>query len=153
MNRPLSAIGGGFAGTVVMSALMLLLDVQVRDAILIFEVIARFVGTPEQPAVGFVLFAVAGTVAWPLLFVALENYIPRGPDPAARGVVFATALWVVFVITGRGELNGAVLAIYASYTLFAHWAYGFTLGAVYGHLSDRPADWRRRRRREADEPV
>lgn len=152
MNRPLSVIAGGFSGTVVMSALMLLLEVQTREAIRTFDVIARFVGTPGQPVVGFVLFAVAGTVAWPLLFVALEAYIPRGPDPAARGVVFATALWVVFVITGRGDLGGAVLAIYAGYTLFAHWAYGFTLGAVYGRLDDRPADWRHRRR-DAEESV
>lgn len=143
MNRPASAIAGGFAGTVVMSALMLLLDVQARDPIQTFDVIARFVGVPEQQAVGFVIFAVAGTIAWPLVFIALERYIPRGPDPASRGVVFATALWAVFAVTGRGDMSGSVLAIYAGYTLFAHWAYGFTMGAVYARLNDRSAEWRR----------
>lgn len=150
MNRPASAVAGGIAGTTVMSTLLLLLEVETRSAIQIFDVIARFVGTPGDSAVGFVLFALAGVVAWPLLFVALESYIPRGPDPAARGVVYASLLWIVFVVTGRGDLQGPVLVIYVAYTLFAHWAYGFTLGAVYGRFVDRPAEWRRQAHAETD---
>lgn len=138
MNRLASAIAGGVAGTAVLSLLLVLLEAQTRSAIPLFPVIARFVGTPGRPAVGFVLFAVAGSVAWPLLFVALEPYLPRGPDPASRGVAFATVLWIAFVVTGRGDIDGPVLVIYVSYTLFAHWAYGFTLGAVYDRMLDRP---------------
>ena len=73
-----------------------------------------------------------------MLFVALEYRIPRGPDPAARGVVFATVLWVAFVITGRGDIGGPILVIFAVFTLLAHWAYGFVLGAVYSRLLNRP---------------
>ncbi|MFC6730433.1 DUF6789 family protein, partial [Natronoarchaeum mannanilyticum] len=138
MNRPASAIAGGVAGTAVLLLLLLLLEVETRSAIPVFEVIARFVGTPGNQTVGFVLFAIAGVVAWPLLFLALEPRIPRGPDPASRGVVLGTALWLAFVVTGRGEISGALLIIYAAFTLLAHWAYGFTLGAVYGRLLERP---------------
>ena len=138
MNRPLSAIAGGVTGTVAMSALLLLFEVQTRSAIQLFDVIARFVGTPDRPVVGFVLFALAGAVAWPLLFVALESSIPGGPDPVARAVVLATVLWVVFVVAGRGDLGGAILVLYGAFTLFAHWAYGFVLGVVYSRLLDRP---------------
>ncbi|SFC07781.1 hypothetical protein SAMN05444422_104149 [Halobiforma haloterrestris] len=138
MKRFSSAIAGGVAGTAVMSLLLLLLEVETRSALKVFYVIARFIGTPDDPAVGFALFAVAGTVAWPLLFLALEPYLPRGPDPAARGVVFASILWLPFVITGRGDIGGPLLVFFGAYTLFAHWAYGFTLGAVYGRLF-RPA--------------
>lgn len=134
MNRPASAIVGGAVGTTVLSALLILLEVQTRSVIRIFAVIARFVGMPGELFLGFLIYAAAGVVAWPLLFIALERYIPRGPDPAARGVVFATALWLLFVVTGRGDLDGPVLIIYAAYTLFAHWAYGFTLGAVTARL-------------------
>ena len=140
MNRPASAIAGGVAGTAVLLLLLMLLEVETRSAIPVFAVIARFVGTPGDHAVGFVLFTLAGCVAWPLLFIALEPYIPRGPDPATRGVVLGTALWIAFVVTGRGDIGWPLLVIYASYTLFAHWAYGFTLGAVYGRLLERPAD-------------
>lgn len=135
MNRPASAVVGGFVGTTVLSALLILLEVQTRSAIGIFAVIARFVGMPDEAFLGFLIYAFAGVVAWPLLFIALERYIPRGPDPAARGVVFATILWVFFVTTGRGNLGGPILVIYAAYTLFAHWMYGFVLGAVYARLS------------------
>ena len=138
MNRPQSAVAGGLTGTAVLLLLLLLLEVQTRSAIPVFRVIADFVGTPNDQTVGVLLFVLAGVVAWPLLFVALEPYLPRGPDPAARGVVLGTVLWVAFVVTGRGNISGPLLVIYVSYTLFAHWAYGFTLGAVYGRLLDRP---------------
>lgn len=135
MNRPGSAIVGGLVGTTVLSALLILLEVQTRSAIQIFAVIARFVGMRGDMFLGFAIYMLAGVIAWPLLFVALRRHIPRGPDPAVQGAMFATVLWLVFVITGRGDLDGPILIIYAAYTLFAHWAYGFTLGAVYARLS------------------
>ncbi len=137
MKRLPSVIAGGVSATAVMSLLLLLLEVQTRSAMDLFYVIARFIGTPDNPIVGFVLFVVAGVIAWPLLFLALEPYLPRGPDPAVRGVVFASILWVPFVITGRGDIGGPLLVFFVVYTLVAHWVYGFTLGAVYGRLSSR----------------
>lgn len=134
MNRFPSAISGGIAATAVMSLILLLLEAETRSVMELFYVIARFIGTPTDPAIGFALYALAGIVAWPLLFLALEPYLPRGPDPAARGVVFASILWIPFVITGRGDIDGPLLVFFAAYTLFAHWLYGFTLGAVYGRL-------------------
>ncbi|WP_254542909.1 DUF6789 family protein [Halomarina pelagica] len=135
-NRVTSAIAGGIAGTAVLTLLLILLEVQTREQIRAFDVIARFVGTPGQTAVGFVLFVLAGVFAWPLLFVALRDYIPRGPDPAAQGTIFAVVLWIAFAIAGRGDLSGAILILYTAYTFFAHLAYGFTLGVVYGHFRE-----------------
>jgi hypothetical protein len=134
MDRVPSVVAGGFAGTTVLSLLLLLLEVQTREQIQTFEVIARFVGVPGQYAVGFLLFAVAGVLAWPLVFVAVEGYLPLGPDPAARAVGLGIALWVAFVITGRGTISGPLLILFAGYTLVAHVVYGFVLGAVYAHL-------------------
>lgn len=144
VNRPLGAVAGGVAGTGVMSVVFVLLEVETRSAIGIFAVIARYVGVPRQLWFGFLLFAVVGSVVWPLLFVALEEYIPRGPDPAVRGLVFAAALWVPFVVLGRGDLAGPVVVVYAAFTFVAHLLYGFTMGAVYATLTgarlraDRP---------------
>jgi hypothetical protein len=138
MNRLVSAVSGGIPGTAVLLGLLMLLEVETRSAIPVFAVIARFVGTPGNHAVGFVVFALAGCLAWPLLFVALEPYIPRGPDPATRGAVLGTVLWIAFVITGRGSIGWPLVVIYAAYTLIAHWAYGFMLGAVYGRLLGSP---------------
>ncbi|WP_218836348.1 DUF6789 family protein [Halorarum salinum] len=135
MNKPTSAVLGGAAGVAVLSVALLLIEVETRSRIGLFDVVARFVGVPGNQALGFLLFVAAGTFAWPLLFVALEAYLPLGPDPAIRGVGFAIPLWVAFVVLGRGDLSGAILVVYGVLTLFAHVAYGFTLGAVYGRLS------------------
>lgn len=136
MHRAVRAIAGGAVGTALMSLVFVLMEVQTRYVLHIFAVIARFVRQPGNLYLGFVLFALAGAVVWPLLFVALEDYIPRGPDPAVRGMVFAAALWVPFAVTGRGDLTGPILLVYATFTLFAHLVYGFTLGAVYDSLAD-----------------
>ncbi|WP_224270129.1 DUF6789 family protein [Haloprofundus salinisoli] len=135
MNRPLSAIAGGVTGIAVMSLLLLFLEVETRSNLAIFESVARFAGMPGNVTFGFILFVLAGVFAWPLAFMALERYIPGGPDPATRGMVLAVALWVVFVLTGRGGLSGGLLAIYVIFTLLAHLCYGFLLGAVYGRLT------------------
>jgi hypothetical protein len=135
LRHPVSAVAGGVAGMGVMTLLLLLLEVETREEIAVFEAVARFAGQPGNVFLGFVLFLVAGGVAWPLLFLALEDYLPMTPDPATRGAVFATVLWVAFVVLGRGDLSGPLFAIYAIFTLLAHLAYGFVLGAVYGRLS------------------
>lgn len=130
MNRPLRAIAGGVVGTAVLSMLLLLLEVETRNALVVFEAVARFVGVPGRRGVGFVLFVLAGSVAWPLLFAALHTWLGEG-DAVPRGMAFAALLWVVFVIVGGSGIEGAVLIIFAGFTLLAHLAYGFTLAVVY----------------------
>lgn len=136
MNRPGSAIVAGIVGTTLMSVLFVLLEVQTRYVLRIFDVIARFVRQPGEPFVGFLLFVAVGVVVWPLLFVALIDYIPRGPDPAVQGMVFALPLWVLFAVTGRGDIGLPTLLIYGIFTLLAHLVYGFAVGAVYASLAD-----------------
>ncbi|XVH30470.1 DUF6789 family protein [Haloferacaceae archaeon DSL9] len=145
MKRIGSAIAGGVAGMAVMSLLLLLLEVETREQIGVFDAVARFVGMPGNTFLGFVFFLAAGCLAWPLLFLALESMVPIR-DRATKGMLFATVLWIAFVITGRGDLSGPLLLIYAVFTLISHLAYGFTLGAVYNRLlgpdrtaSDQPA--------------
>lgn len=148
-KRVVSAIAAGVVATGVISGTLIMMEVQMRYAMHLFDAVARFVGLPGRRFLGFVIYSFAGVVVWPLAFLALRPYLPRGPDPAAQGVVFATALWVVFVITGGGGLDGPILAVYLVFTLLAHWAYGFTLGAVYGYLTgetpsardEEPAAW------------
>jgi hypothetical protein len=130
-----AAVAGGVVGTGVISGILVMLEVQMRDVLHLFDAVARFVGLPGQTFLGFVIYSLAGAVVWPLIFLALRPYLPRGPDPAAQGAVFATALWVVFAFTGRGDLSGGLLVVYLVFTLLAHWAYGFTMGAVYGYLT------------------
>lgn len=135
MHRLLRAIAGGVAGTALLSLLLLMLQVETRSAVEVFAAIARFVGVPGELTLGFLVFLLAGSVAWPLLFTVVERALPF-EDPASRGMAFALPLWVAFVVVGRGDMNGSLLAVYASFTLLAHLAYGYTLGAVYARLAD-----------------
>lgn len=149
MNRALSAILGGVVGTAVMSVVLAMVEVEARYAIGIFEAIARFARVPGEPALGFLIYVLVGTLAWPLLFLSLEEYVPLDLDPAVAGMLMGTVLWIAFVVIGRGDMGGPLLLVYLSFTLLAHLAYGFVLGAVYakfsGHSSSRdaaPADAR-----------
>lgn len=134
MHRVVRALGGGVVGTAALSFFLLVLDTQARTALSVPAAIARFVGMPGDPLIAVALFAATVLIVWPLLFVALEDSLPRGPDPAARGMVFAAIIWVAFVLLGRGDIAGPILIIYVGFTLIAHLAYGFALGAVYGRL-------------------
>ncbi|WP_248910254.1 DUF6789 family protein [Halocatena marina] len=58
------------------------------------------------------------------MFIALEPYIPRGHDPAARGIVFTFILWIAFVITGRGSIGWPLIIVYARLPLLAYPTYG-----------------------------
>lgn len=136
MNRPASAIGGGVVGTTLMSLVFVLMEVQTRYAIGIFGAIARFVRTPGRLYLGFLVFAFAGVVVWPLLYVVLEDHLPRGPDPAVRGMVLGACLWVPFVVTARGDIGGPLVLVYVAVSLLAHLVYGFVFGAVYASLAD-----------------
>ena len=133
-KQVLGAIAGGITGMAAMSVAFALLEVETRYEVGIFAGIARFVFMPGSILLGFLVYVAFGAVVWPLLFVVAEEYLPGGPDPAKRGMVFAIPLWVLFVFTASGEVTGATLLIYGSLTLGGHLAYGFILGAVYGHF-------------------
>lgn len=136
MKRPLAAVAGGLSGTAALTVLLLLFEVETRSQIGMFDVVARFVGVPGSTTIGFVLFVAAGTLAWPLLFVAVEDSVP-GADPAIKGMGVGVLLWVPFFLLGRAELSGAIVFAFAGLTLVAHLAYGYITGAVYARLTGR----------------
>lgn len=136
VNDPLSGIAGGVAGTTAMTLALFIADAFTGFAIRPFQEIAVLVGTPENVFLGFLVFVAAGSVAWPLLFVALCEFLPGGTD-ATKGVVFATVLWLSFALAFSSGLGGLALVVYLVLTWAAHAIYGLTLGTVYDRLADR----------------
>jgi hypothetical protein len=134
MHRAVRAIVGGAVGTAVLVFVLLVLEVETRSRLAIFDVVARFAGVPGRPALGFAIVVFAGVFVWPLLFSVVVRRIGSGRDPAVVGMAFAVVLWVAFVALGTGSFNLVLVAVYLGFTLFAHLAYGFTLGAVYARL-------------------
>ena len=90
-------------------------------------------------AVGYVIFLAGGMITWPLLFAATSPYLP-GKNFAMKGLPYGFVLWTGFVLAFAEGIGGGpvILALNAVLTLLSHFAYGFTLGAVFDYLSDRP---------------
>jgi len=131
----------GFIATVVLSVLMVLKGMMgmmpEMNAIKMLAGMAHgFMGTPAVPLVGWVLHFMIGTFAWGILFSLLIGYMP-GKSPITKGIVFGAAAWLLMMVmvmpmAGAG-LFGLHLGMGAPVaTLVLHWAYGATLGAVYG---------------------
>lgn len=132
MRRAWRAVVGGLVSTLAMATIFLLIEVQTRARLRLFEALARFVGLPDRLVLGFLVFVFFGVVVWPLVFVVADQYLPPRDDSAVSGMVFATILWVGFLVIGTAEIAVVLLPFYAAVTLVAHLVYGFTLGLVYG---------------------
>lgn len=135
VNDQLGGVAGGFAGTAAMLVFLFVADAVSGFQIRSIEAIALIVGAPGNFALGLLLFAAAGVVVWPLLFVSLVQFLPGGSD-AVRGAVFASVLWLSFAFAFGSGLGGVALALYLAFTLLAHWLYGLVLGAVYDRLAE-----------------
>ena len=88
-------------------------------------------------ALGYVLFLLGGMVMWPLLFASAGAYLP-GEKYATKGIPFGFVLWTGFAPAFYEGYTGLTLVLYLLLTLGAHFSYGFTLGAVFDYLGDRP---------------
>ena len=137
MNRIAGGILGGATGISVMSVVFLMLEVETREEVRAFDAVARYVGMPGNTFIGFLTFAFVGTVIWPLLFVAIEPSMPFD-DPPSNGMVLGAVLWIAFFVLGRGTISGPLLVVFAGFTLLAHVAYGFLLGAFYDRFGNSP---------------
>jgi cytochrome c oxidase subunit 1 len=134
-NAGMAAIGG-LVGTVLMSgglgtaALVGVLDPAS------FGELAELVGLPADPLLGAALFLVGGTVTWPLLFLAFQEYLP-GRLMFETGLVFATLIASGFVIAFYSGQSGLSLIGYLGFVVVAHWAYGLGLTVTFQFLRRR----------------
>jgi len=88
-------------------------------------------------AFGYVMFLLGGMTVWPLLFAATGGYLP-GRKYATKGLSYGAVLWTGFVMAFYTGQAGLLLGLYLVLTFVAHLAYGFTLGAVFDYLGNRP---------------
>lgn len=132
-DRSLCAISGGAAGMVVMTLLFGLLQVQTRSQFDFFGAMARFAGMPGELGVGFVLFAMATIVIWPVLFVAVEPSLP-GSNPHTNGMIGGMIFWFVFITFGLKITEPTAVVLAGGLTLLTFLGYGLTFGEVYARL-------------------
>lgn len=132
MRKAWRAIVAGVASTFVHMSILLLVDVQTRARLPLFEALARLFRVPGQVGLGFLISVTFGVIVWPLLFIFVEPYLPPKDDEAVSGMLFAIGLWVGVVLLGTAEMRYLLLPFYLGATLVTNLAYGFTLGLVYG---------------------
>lgn len=104
-----------------------------------FGELAELLGLPASPALGAVLFLVGGTVTWPLVFLAFQEYLP-GRLLFETGLVFASLISTGFAVAFYSGQRGLALVGYLAFVVVAHWAYGLGLAVTVQY---------RRRRGEA----
>lgn len=138
------AIGaiGGLVGTGALTVGLLIARSLGAFELSSFGTLAELTGfnmlLPLNPtAVGYVLFLLTGMVMWPLLFASIGRYLP-GEKYATRGLPFGFVLWTGFAPAFYEGYTGLAMVLYFGLTLGAHFAYGFSLGAVFDYLGDRP---------------
>ena len=137
-NASLAAIAG-FVGTFLMTG-------GIGTAIVIgvldpssFGEIADLVGLGESPLIGAGLFLVAGTVTWPLVFLAFQEYLP-GRRMFETGLVFATLVATGFSVAFYTDQQGLAFVGYLTFVFVAHWAYGIGLAVTFQFLRSRQTD-------------
>jgi cytochrome c oxidase subunit 1 len=134
-NAGMAAVGG-FVGTVLMAG-------GLGTAILIgvldpasFGEISELVGLGASPVIGAVLFLVGGTITWPLIFLAFQEYLP-GRLLFETGLVFATLMSSGFAVAFYTGQSGLGLVGYLAFVVVAHWAYGLGLSVTFQYLRRR----------------
>lgn len=144
MNIYLRAIIAGFVATVVLSALMLIKSMMgVMPGLDIIQMLTgmahNMMGLPANPAVGWMLHFLIGTVVWGIGFALLYKMLPGG-SPVIKGIVFGVLAWLLMMLipmpmAGAG-LFGMKFGIMAPVmTLVLHVIWGAVLGATFSGLS------------------
>ncbi|MDQ3090589.1 MAG: DUF2938 domain-containing protein, partial [Actinomycetota bacterium] len=132
--NPKRAVVGGIAGTVAMTALMLMAPKMGLPPMNVGEMLGSVMG--GSVVLGWMGHFVIGTMLAVGYGLWFANRLP-GPG-VLRGAIFAVAPWlmaqlVVMPMMGAGIFSGSVLA--AGGSLMGHLVYGAVLGAVYGTRS------------------
>jgi uncharacterized membrane protein YagU involved in acid resistance len=134
------AVLGGFAGTVVMTAMMNLVAPMMGLNMDIAQMLGSMLGGSWWA--GMMMHFVNGTIIFPLVYaLVLYDWLPGGP--VAKGTAWGVALWlvaqtVVMPMMGAGFFSttmGGMMAAVGS--LAGHLLYGATLGAVAGAHENR----------------
>lgn len=144
MNIYLRAMIAGFAATVVLSLLMLMKSMMgVMPGLDVIQMLTGMahgmMGLPANPAVGWMLHFLIGTVLWGIGFALLYKSLPGG-GPLVKGIVFGVLAWLLMMLipmpmAGAGLFGMKMGMMAPVMTLVLHLIWGAVLGATFGGLS------------------
>lgn len=129
------AVGGGFVGTVLMTAMMYFVAPMMGLNMDVAGMLGSMLGIGWT--LGMVMHFINGTIIFPAIYAfALYSWLRGGPT--TRGTVWGVVLWlaaqtVVMPMAGAGLFSAAMGGMMAAAgSLVGHLAYGAALGAVAG---------------------
>jgi len=128
-------IGGGFAGTLVMTMMMYLVAPMMGLNMDIAAMLGGMLGIGWTG--GMLMHLINGTIIFPLIY-ALALYKQLPGSPALRGTTWGVILWllaqvVVMPMMGGGLFSAAMGGMMAAAgSLVGHVLYGVVLGAIAG---------------------
>lgn len=133
--NPVRAMAGGFAGTVVMTAMMYMVAPMMGLRMDIAEMLGSMLGNNWMA--GMMMHFVNGTIIFPLIYAyLLYAWLPG--SPTAKGTAWGVILWVlaqvvVMPMMGGGFFSMAMGGMMAAVgSLIGHLLYGSILGAIAG---------------------
>ena len=141
----LKGMVAGFIATVVLSALMLMkqgmgLVPQLNPIEDIVHVADHLTGMTLPLPFAWIGHFVLGTVAWGIIYAALQASLPGAP--VVKGLIFGALAWLAMMIIFEPLAGDGLFALSLGpqatvATLVLHLVYGAVLGEVYGLLATK----------------
>jgi len=127
----------GLVATVVLSVLMVAKAMMgIMPELDIPKMLAGMVGSPDMPAIGWLLHAVIGIVIYGVGIAVLDSKLP-GNNHVGHGIMLGVIGWLLMMVivmpmvgAGLFGMNMGIMA--AVMTLMLHLIFGAVLGWVYG---------------------
>ena len=132
---------GLLAGLIVTAVLSLLMltgsALLVAPGFDLIDLAAAALGMPGEALVGWAAHFLVGTVAWGLLYAALEPRLPG--EPWVRGALFGVLVWLLMMLAlmplaGRRPFGLDAGAAVPAMALLLHLVFGAALGLIYALL-------------------
>jgi hypothetical protein len=131
----LKGMGGGFVGTIVLSAIMVMKSAMgLMPQFDMIGMLASMLGGSRS--VAWVVHFLIGTVLWGGLFAWLDPHLPSRSH-WLKGTLFGIGAWVVMMVVlmpmaGAGLFAVKLGMMVTMATLILHAVYGAVMGGVYG---------------------
>jgi uncharacterized membrane protein YagU involved in acid resistance len=133
--NPVRAMAGGFAGTIVMTAMMYLVAPMMGLRTDIAEMLGSMLG--NNWTAGMMMHFVNGTIIFPLIYAfVLYAWLPG--SPTAKGTTWGVILWVLAQVVVMPMMGGGFFSMAmggmmaAGGSLVGHLLYGSILGTIAG---------------------
>ena len=141
MGNPGKAMLAGFVATAVMSVLMVMKTMMgVMPELDIAAMLAKMMGAPDTPIIGWVGHFMIGTVGYGIVFALLAGKLPG--SLVVQGTIVGMLGWLAMMVmvmpmagAGLFGLNFGIMA--PIMTLMLHLIFGAVLGWVYARSTAR----------------